>query len=276
MVGEDGKLAKKLIKGRRPTAVDLFAGCGGFSLGMRRAGFRILVAVENNKWAAQTYRANQKGTIVIEEDIRGLTAGRLLEIAKIRKGELTLLFGGPPCQGFSLMSSSRSLDNPKSKLMNEFVRMIKGIKPRMFYIENVPGLSAFKDFFILLMESLEDCGYTTRCLMMDACSYGVPQHRKRVFIQGTRKDLGMLPVFPPPTNFSPEQLRIKVNEVCQPAMVAVKCFAKNGFSKEEVKDLYWNNKLGIQMNRKTALNVWECAVGELLGERLKAILKANR
>lgn len=263
---------RRKMKDRRPTAVDLFAGAGGFSLGMRQAGFRILVAVENDKWAAQTYRANQKGTIVIEEDIRELTAGRLLRIAKVRKGELTLLFGGPPCKGFSFANANRSLDNPNSKLMSEFVRMVKGVQPRGFYIENVPGLLAFKDFFILLMECLENCGYTTRCLMMDACSYMVPQHRKRVFIQGTRKDLDILPVFPPPTHFDPEQLKVKDGQMFQPAMVAVKCFANNGFSKEEVKDLYWNNKLSIQMNRKTAVYVWECAIGELIGEGIKAVL----
>ncbi len=265
----------EMMKGRRPTAVDLFAGCGGFSLGMRRAGFRILVAVENDKWAAQTYRTNQKGTIVIEEDIRELTAGRLLEIAKIKKGELTLLFGGPPCQGFSLMSSNRSLDNPKSKLMNEFIRMVKGIKPRIFYIENVPGLFAFKDFFILLMECLEKCGYVTRCLMMDAVSYGVPQYRKRIFIQGARKDLGILPSFPPPTHFGMNQLKVKDGQMFEPAVVGMKCFAKNGFSKEEVKDLYWNTKLHIQMNRKTAVYVWECAIGELIGEGLKRIYQKD-
>jgi len=263
-------------KDRRPTGVDLFAGAGGFSLGMRRGGFRILAEVENNKWAAQTYRANLKGTLVIEEDIRELTAKRLLEIAKIRRGELTLLFGGPPCQGFSFSSSNRSLDNPNSKLMNEFVRMVKGIEPRGFYIENVPGLLAFKDFFIFLMECLENCGYTTRCLMMDACSYGVPQRRKRVFLQGTRKDLGILPAFPAPTHFSPEQLKIKDGQMFQPAVVAVKCFATNGFLKEEVKDLYWNKILGIQMNRKMAVYTWERAIGELIGEGIKASLEANR
>ncbi len=259
---------RRKMKNKRPTGVDLFAGCGGFSLGMRRAGFKILVAVENDKWAAQTYRTNHKGTVVVEEDIRGLTAGRLLRIAKVRKGELTLLFGGPPCQGFSLMSTSRSLDNPKSKLINEFVRMVEGVEPKVFHIENVPGLFAFKDFFILLMERLEYCGYETRCLMMDAVSYGVPQRRKRVFIQGTNKDLDLLPSFPPPTHFSPEQLETKDGQMFQPAMIAIKCFATNGFSKEEVKDLYWNKILGIQMNRKTVGYVWECAIGELIGEGL--------
>ncbi len=267
---------RRKMKDRRPIGVDLFAGCGGFSLGMRRAGFKILVAVENDKWAAQTYRTNHKGTVVIEEDIRELTAKRLLRIAKVRKGQLTLLFGGPPCQGFSLVSTSRSLDNPKSKLMNEFVRMVKGIQPKGFYIENVPGLFAFKDFFILLMECLENCGYETRCLMMDAVSYGVPQHRKRIFIQGVRKDLGILPAFPSPTHFSPEQLKTKDDQMFQPAVVAVKCFATNGFSKEEVKDLWWNKTMGIQMNRKTAGDRWNCAIGELIGEGLKVSLEANR
>lgn len=257
------------------TGIDLFAGAGGFSLGMRRAGFNILAAVENDKAAAWTYRANQKGTIVIEEDIQKITAERLLKIVNLKKGELDILFGGPPCQGFTFISKSRSLDNPKSKLMNEFVRMVKGIQPKIFYIENVPGMFAFKDFFIFLMGRLERCNYIVRCLMMDACSYGVPQRRKRIFIQGAREDLKMLPTFPPPENFSPEQL--KTDEMFQKAAVAVECFAINGFAKEEVKDLWWNKTLFIQMNRKTAVFVWERAIGKLIAEGIKeALLKKER
>ncbi len=255
----------------KPTGIDLFAGAGGFSLGMRNAGFNILAAVEIDKWAAWTYRANQKGTIVIEEDIQKITAERLLKIVNLKKGELDILFGGPPCQGFTFISKARSLDNPKSKLMNEFVRMVKGIQPKIFYIENVPGMFAYKDFLAFLMGRLERYGYVVRCLMMDAASYGVPQRRKRIFIQGARKDLKMLPTFPPPTHFSPEQL--KADGMFLPATVAIECFAKNGFAKEEVKDLWWNGTLSIQMNRKTAVFVWERAIGKLIGEGMKEYLQ---
>ena len=250
------------------TAIDLFAGAGGASLGFKMAGFKILVAVELDKWAAQTYKANHKGTIMVEEDITKLTSNRLMKIAKIRKRQLDMLFGGPPCQGFTTSNVKRSLDDPRSKLMYEFIRIVKEIQPKMFMIENVPGMFAYKDFFILLMELLEKCKYTVRCLMMDAVSYGVPQYRKRIFIEGVRKDLDFLPVFPPPENFDPEQLKRK-DKIFAPADVAIKCFALNGFSKEEVKDLYWNTKLHIQMNKKTAPYVFNMAIGELIGESIK-------
>ena len=256
------------------TAIDLFAGAGGFSLGMKMAGFKVLVAVGIDKWATQTYRLNQKGTIVVERDIQTITGEELMKIAKVKKGELDMLFGGPPCQGFTFISKNRSIDDPRSKLMYEFIRMVKEIKPKMFLIENVPGMFAFKDFFIFLMETLEKCKYAVRCLMMDAVSYGVPQYRKRIFIQGVREDLGFLPVFPPPTHFSPEQLKTK-EKMFQPAAVAVECFAINGFSKEETKDLHWNTVLHIQMNKKIATDILDRAINSLIAKSIKNHLRLN-
>lgn len=259
---------------KKPKAIDLFAGCGGWSLGLKKAGFQVIAAVEIDKWAAETYRCNHKDTIVLEEDIKKLTPMRLLKIAGIKKRELDLLVGGPPCQGFSTINvKTRSIDNPKSKLMWEFIRITKGILPKIFEIENVPGMFAYKDFFILLMQTLEKCGYIVRCLMMDACSYGVPQTRKRIFIQGTRKDLKILPSFPIPTHFDPKQLKANKNQLFTPATVAIECFAQNGFCKEEVKDLYWNGKLDIQMNRKTAPYVLDNAINKLLGESISQCIK---
>ena len=124
------------------------------------------------------------------------------------------------------------------------------------------------------MKTLEECGYVVRCLMMDAADYGVPQRRKRIFIQGVRKDLGFLPGFPVPTHFAPEQLKTK-DRIFRPAEVAVECFAINGFSKEEVKDLHWNSILNIQMNRKTAPYVFDVAIGKLIGEGIKGISRLN-
>lgn len=257
------------------TGIDLFAGAGGFSEGMKLGGVKVLAAVENDKWAAATYRLNQKDTIMVEEDIQKITPGSLLKTVNLKKGELSILFGGPPCQGFSFISKSRSLDNPKSKLMHEFVRMTKGIQPKVFLVENVPGLLTYKDFFIFLMAAFEKCGYVVRCLMMDAASYGVPQTRRRIFIQGMRKDLKTLPAFLPPTHCDPEpdkKARAK-GSLFPPSALVDGCFAANGFPKEEVEDLYWNKTLCIQMNRKTAGDVFDRAANELLGESLGQTIK---
>lgn len=252
-------------------AIDLFAGAGGFSLGMQQAGFDVVAAVEIGQAACDTLYANKPTFFpnmeIIQSDIKELTGADILARVELEKGELDMLFGGPPCQGFSTINRQAwSLDNPKSKLMFEFIRMVREISPKMFMIENVPGLLGFKDFFILLMESLEDCGYVVRFNKLDACSYGVPQHRKRIFIMGVREDLGILPPFAPPQNFSTEMLTREPGQLFDRADIAVKCFASNGFSKEEVMDVYWNPKLHIMMNKKTASDVFDRAVSGCIGD----------
>lgn len=255
-------------------AIDLFAGAGGFSLGMQQAGFDVVAAVEIEQAACDTLRANKPTSFpnmdIIQSDIMELTGADILARVGLEKGELDMLFGGPPCQGFSSVNRrTRSLDNPKSKLVFEFIRMVNEISPTMFMIENVPGLLGFKEFFILLLEALEDCGYVVRFNKMDACSYGVPQHRKRIFIMGVREDCGYLLPFAPPENFSPDMLTHEPgNTFFDKADIAIKCFAYNGFSKEEVHDVYWNTKLHIMMNKKTASDVYnravDCCIGDLL------------
>ena len=151
-----------------------------------------------------------------------------------------------------------------------FIRMTKGTQAKIFYLENVPGMLFYKDFFILAIQKFEECGYVVRCLMMDAADYGVPQRRKRIFIQGIRKDLNFLPTFPPPTHFDPERdkkILAKGNSI-PPSALADKCFARSGFAKEEVKDLYWNNILNIQMNRKTAPYVFDVALNYIVSTLL--------
>lgn len=258
---------------QKPTCIDLFAGAGGFSLGFQKAGFEVIAAVEISKDACATLRANKSRAFpkmqIIQEDITKLSGKDLMKRVGIKKGELSMIIGGPPCQGFTTISSRRSINDPRSKLMHEFIRMVKEIKSKGFMIENVPGLFYFKDFFILLMKLLEKCGYVVRCLMMDACSYGVPQRRRRIFIQGVRKDLDSLPTFPPPENFDPEHLKGWM----PPALVAQKCFAHHGFPKEEVKDLWWNKKLGIQMNKKRAAEQVDKAISLIIAEGVMGTLK---
>ncbi len=250
----------------KPAGIDLFAGAGGFSLGMEWGGIDVRAAVEYDASAALTYRMNHRRTVLLKQDIRTLSGIDLLRAARLKDGELDLLFGSPPCQGFSTSNTvNRGLDNPNSKLMNEFIRLTKETTPRVFLIENVPGLLSYKDFFIMLLGALENIGYAVRFLIMDAASYGVPQHRKRVLIQGCRNDLNRIPSFPPPTHFDPD-INKKLKSQVPPSALAVKCFATNGFSKEEVRDLYWNNVLWIYMNKKTAGEVLDRAITELICE----------
>lgn len=257
------------------TCIDLFAGCGGFSLGMSHAGYNMIAAVEKSDMCCETLRHNAPKAFpnmkIINEDITKLSAGKLLKISGIKKGELSLMMGGPPCQGFSFMNTERSLDDPRSKLVFEYLRILKGVMPKMFLIENVPGLLAYKDFFIEFLNLLEGCGYNVRFLVMDFCSHGVPQHRKRVMIEGVRNDLNKTPEFPAPTHFDKSQLVTDDNMFTQ-AEVAIECFKHDGFTKEEVKDVWFNTKLSIMMNRKTASAVIDRAISSLIGQRIGSIM----
>ena len=261
------------------TGIDLFAGCGGFSLGMEEAGVKVLAAVENDHGACEALRCNQpryhKDMLVVERDIKTITGIWLLDQVGLKVGELDILFGGPPCQGFSTSNNHRSIDDPRSKLMNEFVRMVRETQPKVFYVENVPGCFAFKNFFYLLMETFEGCGYVVRCLMMDAGSYGVPQRRKRIFIQGMREDLKIIPAYPVPTHFDPEQIKVEKDGLLSQAEVAKECFAVNGFPKDEVKDLWWNEKLCIQMNRKTAAVRVDEAINNLIAQKIYGLARSH-
>ena len=256
-------------KKRKLKAIELFAGAGGMALGLQQAGIDVVVAVEKNWMCCSTLRGNKASfpkMKIVQADIATLSGEYLLKKARRAKGNIDVLSGGPPCQGFTFASSRRSINDPRSKLMWEFVRMVKEIQPRYFVIENVRGLMSFKDFFRSLLMKLEKCGYVVRFNLLDCVSYGVPQTRKRVLTHGARKDLGIIPTYPSPTHFSPKQLKIKKGFSPPAALVAVKCFAENGFNKSEVPDVWWNTKLDILMNKKTAPTQIEQAVREILLE----------
>lgn len=265
-------LPVKKKRKRKLKAIDLFAGAGGFSLGLQQAGIDVVAAVEKDKFCCDTLRDNKKSAFpkmrIIEEDITQLSGAQLLKKVNMLKRQLDVLVGGPPCQGFTFASSKRSINDPRSKLMWEFIRMVKEIQPRYFVIENVRGLLSFKDFFQLLLKSLEKCGYVVRFNLLDCASYGVPQRRQRVLIDGARSDLNVVPTYPAPTHFSPAQLGKADEDSVPPALVAEKCFATHGFARNEVKDVWWNTKLEILMNKKTATAQIEQAVREILLEAI--------
>lgn len=245
-------------------------------MGIQQAGIDVVAAVEINKWCIETLKSNKTHAFpkmkIIEADIATLSGEVLLKKVGLGRGQLDVLSGGPPCQGFSFANNAkRSINDPRSKLMWQFIRLVDEIQPRYFVIENVRGLLSFKDFFYLLLKTLENKGYAVRFNLLDAASYGVPQHRERVFIEGVRRDLKRLPEFPVPTHFSPEMIKSKVCP--QLTLMAEKCFAVNGFAKEEIENCWFNKTLHIFMNKKTAADRIMQAARVIL---LESVVKTHR
>jgi DNA (cytosine-5)-methyltransferase 1 len=174
----------KMKPKRKFTAIDLFSGCGGLSLGLKRAGFIVTAAVEVDPLAAQTYRSNHKGTILIQSDIRNVTGRKMREAAGLTVGKLDLLAGCPPCQGFSRIRRHGEQD-PRNDLLFEFLRIARALRPKVVLLENVPGMTRDRRFF-LFVERLESYGYCCKWGVLDAADFNVPQRRRRLIVIGSR------------------------------------------------------------------------------------------
>lgn len=180
-----------------PTVISTFAGCGGSSLGYSSAGYRELLAVEWDKHAVETFRRNFPKVPVYHGDIGKLTVEQCLEMARIRSGELDVFDGSPPCQGFST-SGKRAFTDNRNQLFKEYVRLLRGLKPKVFVMENVSGMvkGKMKLIFAEIMKELKASGYQVSARLLNASHYGVPQARERVIFIGVRNDLGILPSHP--------------------------------------------------------------------------------
>ena len=198
------------------TAIDLFAGAGGFSLAAHQQDFNILAAVEFDKQAAETYRTNivqrlGAETQVFSQDINDVDVHALMKYQNIKQGELDLLLGGPPCQGFSTHRIKNSgANDPRNKLLLRYFDFVSALRPKAFLVENVPGLlwERHKAHLNKFMKLSKKHGYkiiSGAPLVINAKDYGIPQNRKRVFIFAVRDDLSVADInFPPePTHFSP-------------------------------------------------------------------------
>ena len=181
----------------RPTAIDLFAGIGGLSLGLEQAGFDVVAAVEADPTAALMHKLNFMHTKVFCKDICNVTADELLQAVGNRP--LGLLAGGPPCQGFSSMGK-HYIDDLRNQLVFQFARLVKELRPRMLLIENVRGMHEGESKQILdeLIRRLQHAGYHILLPYRILCTshYGIPQERRRLFLIGS---LDKLPVWPKPT-----------------------------------------------------------------------------
>jgi DNA (cytosine-5)-methyltransferase 1 len=180
-----------------PLAVELFAGVGGFSLGMKAAGIDVALAVEKDEQTQATYSQNFPSTPVLCADVQeltGLEIRRLLEVAQNQQGRewdgfIGLVFGGPPCQGLSRIGK-RDVDDPRNQLIAHFCRLVIELQPAAFVLENVPDLLLPKYAGLIepSLQQLQQAGYNLWTWVLNAKDYGVPQNRKRVFIGGILGD----------------------------------------------------------------------------------------
>jgi DNA (cytosine-5)-methyltransferase 1 len=174
---------------KRRTAIDLFSGCGGLTLGLKLAGFKVLAAVENDALAVETYKANHPEVLVLPHDIREVKAAALRKHLRLETGELDLLAGCPPCQGFSTLrtrNGAKQKRDRRNSLITNMVRFARAFRPKAIMMENVPGLAEHWSFRKLCRD-LRRIGYRIEWDIKDARNYGVPQRRKRLIMVAGRK-----------------------------------------------------------------------------------------
>jgi DNA (cytosine-5)-methyltransferase 1 len=185
---------------KRPFGIDLFAGAGGMSLGFEQAGFDVVAAVEIDPVHCAVHKFNFPKTAVLPQSVVGLKAADIRIAAGIGRSPIDCVFGGPPCQGFSLIGH-RALEDPRNSLVLEFVRLVAELDARTFVFENVKGLTLgrHKSFLDELVAAFHRVGYTVRLpwQVLNADRYGVPQHRERLILFGAKKG-EKIPNYPVP------------------------------------------------------------------------------
>jgi len=240
--------------------IDIFSGAGGMSLGAEWAGIKVAIAVENDIHAAETFTSNHPNTKLIIDDIRRVDSGTICKSAPF------ILFGGPPCQGFSLSNTKTRTDkNPNNSLFEEYIRIVKELRPEWVVFENVEGFQNFQHGQVAknLYKILEELGYQNpQQRVLWASDYGVPQNRNRFFLVGNR--IGINYEFPKPV-----QPKVSVWEAIYdlPSL-------KNGDLFEELS--YTTNELNnytkfMRRNSKLALQNFVSLNKEYVIERYKHI-----
>ncbi len=182
------------------TAVDLFCGAGGLSEGFQQAGFMILAGNDFDEYAGATFGLAHDTAEFLPGPIEEISAGHFLRATGLKKGELDCLIGGPPCQAFSVYNHQRGLHDKRSRLFEEYLRVVRGLAPKWVVLENVTGItSAGKGRAVRdILAGLSELGYVVDMRILRAEEYGVPQERRRVFFVGNRVDLPVL--WPQPTH----------------------------------------------------------------------------
>lgn len=173
---------------RQPSAIDLFSGCGGLSTGLELAGFRVRAAVEIDHKSQQTYQLNHPGVKLYSRDIRKLSVREVMRDLSLSAGELDLLAGCPPCQGFSrlrTLNQADSVDDPRNNLVRDFLRFVRVLRPKTVMLENVPALKN-DERFASLCEALKAMKYELVVHVLNAADYSVAQRRKRLILLASK------------------------------------------------------------------------------------------
>lgn len=191
---------------RHPTCIDLFAGAGGLSLGLKMAGWRTLLGSDYDQHACATYRRNFPGVDVVEGDIREVDWTSL-------RGKVDLVAGGPPCQPFSVAGNQKAHEDERD-MLPEFVRAVREIRPKLILMENVAGLTTARHlpYFLEKLAQLEDLGYDLHYKVLNAADFGVAQDRLRVIVLGGLADK---PRFPSRTHGNNARPYVGAGEVLQ-------------------------------------------------------------
>jgi DNA (cytosine-5)-methyltransferase 1 len=183
------------------STIDLFAGAGGITEGFRQAGATCVFANDFNPFACETFRHNHPGVEMVCGAIQDLDAVAIRKSLAMRKGELDVLVGGPPCQGFSINAPERFLEDPRNSLFKHYLRFVDEFAPKTFLFENVPGMLSLGGgrIFDTILSRMRERGYRVSARILLAAHYGVPQVRWRMIILGSR--LNEAPQHPEPTHY---------------------------------------------------------------------------
>lgn len=182
--------------------IDLFAGAGGLSTGLELAGFEVLFANEIMPAYANSLSHNHPDTEVYVDDIRSLSVKKIRKQLGLAKGELDLVAGGPPCQGFSINAPIRTAEDKRNHLFLNYLEFVDEFRPKVVLIENVPGMVSFESgaTVLAILKSLENLGYQADVRILYAPHYGVPQMRWRTIFLATRLDVSAQSLYPVPTH----------------------------------------------------------------------------
>ncbi|HEX2787578.1 MAG TPA: DNA cytosine methyltransferase [Ignavibacteria bacterium] len=239
-----------MARKRKPRLIDLFCGAGGLSKGFEMAGFKTLLGIDSIQRFTETFQLNHTNSKTICGDITKITVDEIKKI--INNLEVDVIVGGPPCQGFS-MAGQRDPKDPRNSLFMEYVRIVEGLKPTYFVMENVPGIltmetASGQNVLSIILTEFKRLGYTVEYKKLLASDYGVPQKRKRIIFIGTNKNKKIH--FPKPTHSE-----INAEGLFEPPLKKWKPVKEVLFKKNEVEKSYFHSKKMIEgFIKRTAVN----------------------
>lgn len=189
-----------MIVPKNLTAVDLFCGAGGLSEGFRQAGFHVLAGQDFDDAAGATFVATHPEASFIPGPIQDVSASDLLRAVGLSRGEVDVLIGGPPCQGYSIYNHQRGEKDPRAGLFREYLRIVEGLRPHWLVMENVTGITSISGGAIVreIQKGMGKLGYRVKMKVLKAEEFGVPQERRRIFFIATRTPNPIF--FPKPTH----------------------------------------------------------------------------